>query len=102
MTQYHIPKEENLRQHHCESLKSCIDNVSSEDGLILLFLEHIMVKCSNVAEWRNCLGFHGEWINWTKMPKFCGGRCSVSYGGAFEVVESITATEGGDLIVLHQ
>jgi len=29
------------------------------------------------------------------MPKFYGGRCSVIYGGAFEVVESITAAEGG-------
>jgi len=28
------------------------------------------------------------------MPKFYGGRCSVSYGGSFEVVESITAAEG--------
>jgi hypothetical protein len=29
------------------------------------------------------------------MPKFYGGKCSVSYGGVFEVAESITATEGG-------
>jgi hypothetical protein len=29
------------------------------------------------------------------MPKFYGGKFSVSYGGVFGVAESITATEGG-------
>ena len=53
-----------------------------------------MVKCSNATEWHNCLGLHGEWMNLTEMLKFYGGRCSVSYWGVFEVVESITATEG--------
>jgi len=50
MIQYHIPKEGSLQQHHCENLKSCIDNVSSEDVYLFLVLQHKMVKCSNIVE----------------------------------------------------